>query len=128
MFISLGLSGVIPVVHGIWTDGFQALQDRMSVGLVMLHGAMYIFGAVLYAVSGTLLQTSVETDNCRFVGLKEASLARWTFGAVRIRSSTSLSSWLPLRTFMPCPRHSTTITLSWAQSVDWQLFIYSFIH
>lgn len=70
MFISLGLSGVIPVVHGIWTDGFQALQDRMSVGLVMLHGAMYIFGAVLYAVSCMLSLWSAETDN--FVG----SLAR----------------------------------------------------
>lgn len=51
MFISLGLSGVIPVVHGISQDGFQVVDDRMSVGLVILHGAMYIFGAVLYAVS-----------------------------------------------------------------------------
>lgn len=50
MFISLGLSGVIPVIHGIQMHGFQALEDRMSVSLITLHGAMYIFGAVLYAV------------------------------------------------------------------------------
>lgn len=50
MFIGLGLSGVVPVVHGIWHDGYTALEARMSVSLVILHGAMYIFGAVLYAV------------------------------------------------------------------------------
>ncbi|RGP70871.1 pho36-regulatory role in lipid and phosphate metabolism [Fusarium longipes] len=50
MFIGLGLSGVVPVIHGAFIYGFKGLEDRMSLSWVILHGAMYIFGAVLYAV------------------------------------------------------------------------------
>ncbi|KAM5354491.1 hypothetical protein ACJ41O_001138 [Fusarium nematophilum] len=50
MFIGLGLSGVVPVIHGAFIYGIQGLEDRMSLSWVALHGAMYIFGAVLYAV------------------------------------------------------------------------------
>lgn len=50
MFIGLGLSGVVPVIHGITLYGYQGLEDRMSISWVLLHGVMYIFGAVLYAV------------------------------------------------------------------------------
>ncbi|KAM4067063.1 integral membrane protein [Hirsutella rhossiliensis] len=50
MFIGLGLSGVIPVVHAITVHGYQVVEDRMSISWVIAHGAMYIFGAVLYAV------------------------------------------------------------------------------
>lgn len=51
MFTGLGLSGVIPVIHAITVHGYQVVEDRMSISLVIAHGAMYIFGAVLYAVS-----------------------------------------------------------------------------
>ncbi|KAM0343395.1 hypothetical protein ACHAPU_008575 [Fusarium lateritium] len=50
MFIGLGVSGVVPVIHGTYIYGFQGLEERMSLSWVILHGAMYIFGAVLYAV------------------------------------------------------------------------------
>lgn len=50
MFIGLGLSGVVPVIHGLFIYGYQGLEDRMSLSWVLLHGVMYIFGAVLYAV------------------------------------------------------------------------------
>ncbi|RKK13906.1 hypothetical protein BFJ66_g3605 [Fusarium oxysporum f. sp. cepae] len=49
MFIGLGLSGVVPVIHGLFIYGYQGLEDRMSLSWVLLHGVMYIFGAVLYA-------------------------------------------------------------------------------
>lgn len=49
MFIALGLSGIIPVAHGVTIFGYSGLEARMSISLVILHGAMYIFGAVLYA-------------------------------------------------------------------------------
>ncbi|KAK7398472.1 hypothetical protein QQX98_012159 [Neonectria punicea] len=49
MFVALGLSGVVPVIHGCMIYGVQGLDERMSVKLVVLHGAMYIFGAFLYA-------------------------------------------------------------------------------
>lgn len=50
MFIGLGVSGVVPVIHGATIYGFQGLEERMSLSWVVLHGVMYIFGAVLYAV------------------------------------------------------------------------------
>ncbi|KAF4460459.1 mPR-like GPCR [Fusarium albosuccineum] len=50
MFIGLGASGVIPVIHGVFIYGFQGLEDRLSLSWLVLHGIMYIFGAVLYAV------------------------------------------------------------------------------
>lgn len=49
MFIGLGTSGVVPILHGTMIYGFQGLEDRMSLKWVVLHGVMYIFGAVLYA-------------------------------------------------------------------------------
>ncbi|KAH7241560.1 mPR-like GPCR protein [Fusarium tricinctum] len=49
MFIGLGVSGVVPVIHGSCIYGLQGLEERMSLSWVVLHGAMYIFGAVLYA-------------------------------------------------------------------------------
>ncbi|KAH7131520.1 mPR-like GPCR protein [Dactylonectria estremocensis] len=49
MFVALGLSGVVPIFHGSMIYGVQGLHERMSLGWVVLHGAMYIFGAFLYA-------------------------------------------------------------------------------
>ncbi|KAL6810373.1 mPR-like GPCR protein [Trichoderma sp. SZMC 28015] len=50
MFVSLGLSGIIPIGHGLLKFGYQTLEDRMSLSWVVLHGFMYIFGAFLYAI------------------------------------------------------------------------------
>lgn len=51
MFVGLGLSGVVPILHGLSTHGFHSLNERIGLVWVMLEGAMYIFGAFLYAVS-----------------------------------------------------------------------------
>lgn len=49
MFVGLGVSGVVPVVHGVLLHDRATMEDRMSLSWVVLHGAMYIFGAFLYA-------------------------------------------------------------------------------
>ena len=51
MFVGLGLSGVIPVLHGLSFYGYRELDERMGLSWVLLQGALYIFGAFLYAVS-----------------------------------------------------------------------------
>jgi adiponectin receptor len=51
MFTSLGLSGFIPVIHGVTIYGYKGFEDRISVTWIIVHGAMYIFGAALYVVS-----------------------------------------------------------------------------
>ncbi|KAH9909215.1 hemolysin III family channel protein [Xylariomycetidae sp. FL2044] len=49
VFVGLGASGVVPVAHALSLYGYRALDDRMGLGWVLLEGALYIFGAFLYA-------------------------------------------------------------------------------
>lgn len=51
MFVGLGVSSVIPVAHATSIYGFQELNQRMGLSWVILQGALYISGAVIYAVS-----------------------------------------------------------------------------
>ncbi|KAI1368579.1 mPR-like GPCR protein [Xylaria arbuscula] len=50
MFVGLGASGVIPVCHGLSIYGYHSLNERMGLNWVLFQGALYIFGAFLYAV------------------------------------------------------------------------------
>lgn len=49
MFISMGLSAIFPVCHGVLMYGLR--QMRMQIGLdwLLLQGFLYILGAVIYA-------------------------------------------------------------------------------
>ncbi|KAI3329376.1 hemolysin-III channel protein Izh2 [Xylariaceae sp. AK1471] len=49
MFVGLGVSGVVPVCHGLTIYGYQSLNERMGLNWVLFQGALYIFGAFLYA-------------------------------------------------------------------------------
>lgn len=50
MFVGLGLSGVVPILHALTFYSFKQLNERMGLGWIVLQGALYIFGAFLYAV------------------------------------------------------------------------------
>ena len=50
MFISLGLSGVIPTLHYIITDGFYHAMYDVALGWLALMAFLYIFGAIIYAL------------------------------------------------------------------------------
>ncbi|KAI1083102.1 HlyIII-domain-containing protein [Whalleya microplaca] len=50
MFVGLGVSGIVPVCHGLSVYGYQSLEERMGLNWVLLQGFLYIFGAFLYAV------------------------------------------------------------------------------
>ncbi|OAF65116.1 mPR alpha [Intoshia linei] len=50
VFIGLGLSGIIPAVHYVITDGFWKLFNEASMGWLLLMAFLYIFGAVIYAL------------------------------------------------------------------------------
>lgn len=51
MFVGLGVSGVVPIVHALTYYGYRRLHERMGLSWVILQGGLYIFGAFLYAVS-----------------------------------------------------------------------------
>ncbi|KAK5194018.1 hypothetical protein LTR72_005578 [Exophiala xenobiotica] len=54
MFVGMGISALFPVLDGLRTFGLQAMEKQMGLWWVVLQGALYIFGAGLYAVSSTL--------------------------------------------------------------------------
>lgn len=109
MFVSLGLSGVLPIIHALITlYTYDELNKRMGLNWVIFQGALYIFGAFLYAVSillfaGALpvlprsvrtgkerLKTDEKTWN-RLVSQSVASQESLTSLEVLISFSTSLS-------------------------------------
>lgn len=50
MFVALGLSGIVPAIHFIITDGFWYAVNNASLGWLALMALLYIVGAVIYAV------------------------------------------------------------------------------
>ncbi|KAJ4300555.1 hypothetical protein N0V88_003233 [Collariella sp. IMI 366227] len=50
MFVGLGLSGVVPILHALTFSTYRELDERMGLSWVILQGGLYIFGAFLYAV------------------------------------------------------------------------------
>ena len=51
MFVAMGASAVIPVLHGISLYGIAQLERQMGLSWLVLQGALYISGAAIYAVS-----------------------------------------------------------------------------
>ncbi|KAF8245304.1 HlyIII-domain-containing protein [Wilcoxina mikolae CBS 423.85] len=49
MFVCLGGSGVIPVLHGISLAGFRPVYHRMGLPWVVIQGGLYVVGAAVYA-------------------------------------------------------------------------------
>ena len=49
VFIALGLSGVIPAMHYVITDGFYAAVNFAALGWLVLMAFLYISGALIYA-------------------------------------------------------------------------------
>ena len=50
VFIALGLSGVIPAMHYVITEGFYQAVNFAALGWLVLMAVLYIVGAVIYAV------------------------------------------------------------------------------
>ena len=49
MFVLMGLSSVVPVLHGIKLYGVQHLRQSIGLDWVVMQGVLYIVGAGLYA-------------------------------------------------------------------------------
>jgi predicted membrane channel-forming protein YqfA (hemolysin III family) len=93
MFVLMGLSAVVPVIHGLQKYGYAQLEKQMGLSYVVAQGVLYITGAAIYAVSNlpsTLLVGHMLTmyrDEYR----SDLALEVSTSGAVHIRSFTSWS-------------------------------------
>ncbi|MBW0502845.1 hypothetical protein O181_042560 [Austropuccinia psidii MF-1] len=49
VFIALGLSGIVPIGHGIFCHGLLGVADRLGLWWLLASGVAYIFGALFYA-------------------------------------------------------------------------------
>ncbi|KAI5815743.1 hemolysin-III related-domain-containing protein [Pyronema omphalodes] len=50
MFVFLGGSGFVPVLHGLSLYGWDALNQRMGLNWCIIEGLLYVTGAVIYAM------------------------------------------------------------------------------
>jgi adiponectin receptor len=53
MFVAMGASAVIPVLHGVSLFGVTQLERQMGLSWLVLQGVLYVSGAGIYAVSIT---------------------------------------------------------------------------
>jgi adiponectin receptor len=50
MFVSMGLSAVFPVLHGLQLYGTSQMRKQIGLSWLVLQGGLYILGAGIYAV------------------------------------------------------------------------------
>jgi len=50
MFVAMGLSAIVPIVHGMIIYGIERLDRQIGLYWMLLEGALYVTGAGLYAV------------------------------------------------------------------------------
>jgi adiponectin receptor len=61
MIISLGLSALFPIVHGVRKFGIRQMNKQIGLFWVVLQGLLYIVGAYIYAVSKETYLTVTPT-------------------------------------------------------------------
>lgn len=49
MFVMMGLSAVVPIVHGLQLYGLEQLRKTIGLDWVVLQGVLYMLGAGIYA-------------------------------------------------------------------------------
>ena len=77
MFAAMGLSGIVPVTHGLMLYGFASMNRRIGLSWLVLQGVLYIVGAGLYAVS-------IQRSNLHQMLAVELSLIRLAYRSVCI--------------------------------------------
>lgn len=50
VFMSFGLSGIIPAIHYVLMEGWFSKISQASLGWLILMGLLYILGALFYAL------------------------------------------------------------------------------
>lgn len=49
MFVAMGLSAIVPVLHGLELFGYEYMQRAIGLNWLVTQGALYILGAGIYA-------------------------------------------------------------------------------
>lgn len=76
MFISLGLSALFPVVHGVMKFGIRQMNKQIGLFWVVLQGSLYIVGACIYAVSQETCLAN-QSLMCKFSDANTRAYTSW---------------------------------------------------
>lgn len=55
MFVAMGLSAVVPVLHGVKLYGIAQMERQIGLSWLVSQGVLYLTGAAIYAVSSMSL-------------------------------------------------------------------------
>lgn len=55
MFVMMGMSAVVPVLHGVKIFGAAQMERQIGLSWLVTQGLLYILGAGIYAVSSVLI-------------------------------------------------------------------------
>jgi len=64
MFITMGLSSVWSVFHGIELFGYEQLDRQIGLSWMIIEGVLYITGAMIYAVWKHSAECGTLDANC----------------------------------------------------------------
>lgn len=56
MFVAMGLSAIVPVLHGLQIHGIRNMKSQIGLPWLVLQGCLYLLGAAVYAVRILLFQ------------------------------------------------------------------------
>lgn len=119
MFVLFGLSGVLPVLVAIHMYGWSTAKDRASIQWLILEGAFYIGGALLYAMRIPERFTYVDQDH-------QSLLAKPTVGRFDIFGNSHqifhcmvvIASYCHWRALLGCYLYLHEVTLLKAASFN----------
>lgn len=62
MFLAMGLSAIIPVIHGLRLYGLERMVGLIGLPWLISQGGMYVIGALLYAVCHVVWSSQITID------------------------------------------------------------------
>lgn len=73
MFVAMGISAVVPVLHGLQMYGYKQLEQQIGLSWLVSQGVLYVTGAAIYAVSTQepAVCTRLTTRQCIGQGTRE---------------------------------------------------------
>ncbi|KAI9725275.1 MAG: hypothetical protein M1828_003289 [Chrysothrix sp. TS-e1954] len=87
MFAAMGLSAVVPVVHGLYLYGFKQMVSLIGLPWLVLQGLLYLTGASLYAANARISQIASHLNYPR--GLLAGQIAIVTGSGQGIGAETA---------------------------------------
>ena len=107
MFVAMGLSALVPVLHGLRIYGLEQLEKQIGLSWLVLEGVLYILGAAIYAVGVSLAfsQSSLMPSRCERPSAGTPAPSTWL--AARTKSFTCSCCSPRPAIWLDCSRRST---------------------